>query len=532
MYYTIKPTLFWAVLTFSTVVATYGPVCNCLHVNSTVPELAGTYMTKLGYEYSWETNDGKNLDLAEDGKWVMNSNVGTLAVYDDGEHTNTPPIGLSKWKITSLELLATRDEWFEIDCDTCEPTESPITSNVPMVSPTASPAELPSEMPTEQPTTSQTATPTYAPTNFPTASPTVTPTVLSTNDPTFRPSPRPSPRPTKSETPSGIGGAADWDYCTPTSKCTEGQGDCDSDIDCASGLTCGEDNCRAFHPTARKGADCCYDKPGIGASDDWDYCTSTHMCSEGQGDCDFDNDCATGLTCGVNNCREFNLNAQERADCCYKQPPTEAPTSDPTFGPSPRPSPSPTESPISSGHGGDADWNYCKLWKKCSEGEGDCDSDFECAPGLTCGDDNCRDFHHTAVEGADCCYKTSGIGASDDWAYCTSINKCKEGQGDCDDDTDCSSGLTCGEDNCREFHINAEEQADCCYKPGIGASNDWTYCSSTNKCDEGQGDCDADSHCAAGLKCGQNNCKEFHPNALGDTDCCFKPANGGKDDRN
>ena len=47
-----------------------------------------------------------------------------------------------------------------------------------------------------------------------------------------------------------------------------------------------------------------------------------------------------------------------------------------------------------------------------------------------------------------------------------------------------------------------------------------------NKCDEGEGDCDFDSDCKDGLKCGDsfNNC---WPNSGGEwdtkDDCCYKP---------
>ena len=38
-------------------------------------------------------------------------------------------------------------------------------------------------------------------------------------------------------------------------------------------------------------------------------------------------------------------------------------------------------------------------------------------------------------------------------------------------------------------------------------STDWSCCSSTNTCSVGGGDCDNDSECASGLQCGNNNCK-------------------------
>ena len=47
-------------------------------------------------------------------------------------------------------------------------------------------------------------------------------------------------------------------------------------------------------------------------------------------------------------------------------------------------------------------------------------------------------------------------------------------------------------------------------------------CTKKNRCKEGQGDCDKDYHCESGLVCGKQNCdKTKFPSA--NTDCCEKP---------
>ena len=58
----------------------------------------------------------------------------------------------------------------------------------------------------------------------------------------------------------------------------------------------------------------------------------------------------------------------------------------------------------------------------------------------------------------------NSIGFSgDDYKCCTSSNKCDLNQGDCDDDEECGDGLVCGTDNCQlPFPIDA----DCCEKQG------------------------------------------------------------------
>ena len=49
-------------------------------------------------------------------------------------------------------------------------------------------------------------------------------------------------------------------------------------------------------------------------------------------------------------------------------------------------------------------------------------------------------------------------------------------------------------------------------------------CKSTNQCDVDEGDCDSDSDCKAGLKCGSNNCKvKTGLDWDSGDDCCFKP---------
>ena len=43
-------------------------------------------------------------------------------------------------------------------------------------------------------------------------------------------------------------------------------------------------------------------------------CTKAHPCGEGDGDCDYNSECAPGLKCGVNNCPWFGSGK----DCCVK----------------------------------------------------------------------------------------------------------------------------------------------------------------------------------------------------------------------
>ena len=45
-------------------------------------------------------------------------------------------------------------------------------------------------------------------------------------------------------------------------------------------------------------------------------CTPDQPCGEGQGDCDGNDDCNTGLVCGNNNCMGSSFDSLD--DCCSK----------------------------------------------------------------------------------------------------------------------------------------------------------------------------------------------------------------------
>ena len=52
---------------------------------------------------------------------------------------------------------------------------------------------------------------------------------------------------------------------------------------------------------------------------------------------------------------------------------------------------------------------------------------------------------------------------------CTPGNKCAEDDGDCDNDSDCKVGLKCGNQNCsRKKGLHWEATDDCCYAPSSG----------------------------------------------------------------
>ena len=45
---------------------------------------------------------------------------------------------------------------------------------------------------------------------------------------------------------------------------------------------------------------------------------------------------------------------------------------------------------------------------------------------------------------------------------CTTSNKCEIGEGDCDSDADCTGNLVCGKDNCLSIFGHSPSDFDCC----------------------------------------------------------------------
>eukprot|EP00092_Neocalanus_flemingeri_P077976 GFUD01096910.1.p1 GENE.GFUD01096910.1~~GFUD01096910.1.p1 ORF type:complete len:293 (-),score=50.19 GFUD01096910.1:92-970(-) len=149
----------------------------------------------------------------------------------------------------------------------------------------------------------------------------------------------------------------------------------------------------------------------------------------------------------------------------------------------------------------------------------------------------------------------------DNGRCCTKENPCVEGEGDCEDDTECGVGLGCGTNNCKRFGDFFHPKDDCCVKidtsqplPNTeiaqqsfgdipldppegqrcrGRNYDGKRCCTPEQpCNEGEGDCDGrgdgglndgDKGCRGSLVCGSNNCKQFGHYYHAKDDCCEKP---------
>ncbi|MFH1786960.1 MAG: hypothetical protein ABH829_04910 [archaeon] len=181
------------------------------------------------------------------------------------------------------------------------------------------------------------------------------------------------------------------------------------------------------------------------------------------------------------------------------------------------------------------DKDYCST-AVCSAGEGDCDSDSQCASGLVCAINSGSNYG--MPQNYDVCinpavFDAVGGAYNGNEAYCSLKalvgQKCAEGQGDCDSDDECQSGLICALDiGGRVFGVG-EEKTDVCTAPANLQSGDMDFCRARvllgQKCAEAEGDCDSDAECISDAEhnttCVPDNGAKF--GFLGHIDVCATP---------
>ena len=204
----------------------------------------------------------------------------------------------------------------------------------------------------------------------------------------------------------------DWSFCSADSVCFDGQGDCDGDAECASGLVCAQDVGASYGWDSA--VDVCQASGSVNG--DYDYCSSSSPCSEFEGDCDSDAQCASGLECVHEVGADYGF--ASNVDMCMS-------------------------SALVNG-----DYDYCSSSSPCSEFEGDCDSDAQCASGLECVHDVGADYGFAS--NVDMCLSTGPVNG--DWDYCSSSDPCGYGEGDCDSDAECQTGLQCVSNVGTDYH--------------------------------------------------------------------------------
>lgn len=318
--------------------------------------------------------------------------------------------------------------------------------------------------------------------------------------------------------PTGRNG--DSNYCdNPLELCAFGEGDCDSNAQCASGLSCIPDNgakfgfhytidiCAGSHCNNKvlDGDETAVDCGGSCSSPGFDcasycpdhywatfpnghshHCTLECPCPSGQGDCDSDAQCGAGLVCGNKNGFQFGFPGQDF--CVPATCRNGILDPDETFpdcgGPCSAPGFDCGEActgywaTYANGHD-----RHCTDVCPCPSGHGDCDSDAECQPGTVCIADNGDKFGFPA--GHDICAPAT----------------CRNGVQDPDED-----GIDCG-GPCSS--MSCEQYCDA-YKSTYPNGNA-KHCSVTCPCATGQGDCDSDAECEPGNVCVNNGDKFGFP---------------------
>lgn len=202
-------------------------------------------------------------------------------------------------------------------------------------------------------------------------------------------------------------------FCSPACPCEVSQGGCDSDNDCISGYCSPLAGARFGLPPDFGVCTAARCTPISPAAPDGSACTAHCPCPEGWGDCDVDSDCRSGLFCGEDYGYLADLPATY--DICLST----CPVYD-------------VEIP-----GG----NFCNTECPCSQGQGDCEVDSECRAGNVCRHDVGQWVGLAATW--DVCEPPFNP-ATPDATYCTRWG-CGEGEGDCDADSECRPGLYCAD---------------------------------------------------------------------------------------
>ncbi len=165
-------------------------------------------------------------------------------------------------------------------------------------------------------------------------------------------------------------------FCSAVCPCDKMEGDCDSNYDCEPGLECTHDVGGQRAPPFPDEIDLCVHPQCLGPAGlilcggdnclpcpagDPNYCV-LQTCTEGQGDCDSNEQCAEGLYCeegtGALSCLDGSVGICRSNACAPPVPPAVA---------------IPPNSPL-----------YCGIDCRCGIGTGECTDDGQCLSGLTC----------------------------------------------------------------------------------------------------------------------------------------------------
>lgn len=100
-------------------------------------------------------------------------------------------------------------------------------------------------------------------------------------------------------------------------------------------------------------------------------------------------------------------------------------------------------------------WHFCSEACPCDVDQGDCDSNAECLPGLTCKLNVGSNYGWDS--GVDVCQTDCHTDEFGDWDYCKSTCPCEHGEGDCDRDSECLPGLECVDNVGAQYGLAADK---------------------------------------------------------------------------
>lgn len=162
---------------------------------------------------------------------------------------------------------------------------------------------------------------------------------------------------------------------------------------------------------------------------------------------------------------------------------------------------------------------FCTDACPCGVGEGDCDANSQCKPGLTCMANTGNRVGLPADY--DVCLEPTRQG-SNTGGYCESIGGCQLFEGDCNTHAGCKDNLVCRSNVGAAVGLNSSvDVCDLPRVPGWRISNrnaDGTrkteaanWCTTSSPCSLGDGDCDETNHatCRGYLKCKANVGNQF-----------------------
>lgn len=148
-------------------------------------------------------------------------------------------------------------------------------------------------------------------------------------------------------------------------------------------------------------------------------------------------------------------------------------------------------------------WDACSSDCPCPDETGDCDSDADCAPGLRCYHD-IGDYYGYGDSEIDICLASCPAVPVGGWDFCTSECPCDDGEGDCDSDSECAPGMQCIRNVGLSYGYTDPDIDVCVAGCPLGGIGTWDYCSPECPCGAGEGDCDSNSDCETGLTCVTN----------------------------